>query len=67
MTNSTGCRFISDEKVFEIFEKMEYEAKIQELEQKLKKMTESRDIWRDRCKQFKALADKMFPSQAVKL
>lgn len=44
MTNSTGCRFISDEEVFEIFEK----TRIQELEQKLKEMTESRNVWRDK-------------------
>lgn len=44
MTNSTGCRFISDEEVFKIFEK----TRIQELEQKLKEMTESRNVWRDK-------------------
>lgn len=70
MTNSTGCRYISNEEVHEmakVFKEMEYEARIQELEQKLRKMTESRDMWRDCCRQFKTLADKMFSTEGVKL
>lgn len=74
MNNHTGCCCISDEEAHEIFERMQYEAKIQELEQKLKDMTASRNWWRDQCKEFyedyKMLADKlekMFPKRGVRL
>lgn len=74
MNNHTGCCCISDEEAHGIFEEMKYEAKIQELEQKLKDMTAKRDWWRDQCKEFyedyKVLADKLekvFPKQRVKL
>lgn len=72
MNKFTGCCCISNED--DIFKDMEYEAKIQELEQKLKDMTENRDWWRAQCKEFyedyKTLADKLaelFPTQGVKL
>lgn len=74
MNNHTGRCCISDEEAHEIFEEMQYEAKIQELEQKLKDMTAKRDWWRDQCKEFyedyKMLADKlekMFPKRKVRL
>ena len=74
MNNHTGYRCISDEDADRIFKEMEYEAKIQELEKKLKDMTENRNWWRDQCKEFykdyKVLADKLaklFQTQGVKL
>lgn len=74
MDNHTGYHCISDEEAHEIFKDLQYEAKIQELEQKLKDMTENRNWWRDQCKEFykdyKVLADKLaklFPTQGVKL
>lgn len=63
MSDFTGHRCISDEEVHEIFEEMQYEAKIQELEQKLKDVTANRDWWREQCKEFyedyKMLAGKL--------
>lgn len=74
MNKFTGCCCISNEEAHGIFKEMEYEAKIQELEQKLKSMTESRDWWREQCREFyedyKVMADKLaelFPTQGVKL
>ena len=74
MDNHTGYCCISDEEAHEIFKDMQYEAEIQELEQKLKDMTENRDWWREQCKEFckdyKMMADKLaklFPTQGVKL
>lgn len=74
MNKFTECCCISDKEAHEILKEMEYEAKIQELEQKLKDMTENRDWWRDQCKEFyedyKTLADKLakvFSTRGVKL
>lgn len=74
MNNHIDHCCISDEEAHEIFENMQYEAKIQELEQKLKDMTASRNLWRDQCKEFyedyKMLADKLdkvFPKREVRL
>lgn len=63
MNKYTGCCCISNEEAHEIWKEMEYEAKIQELEQKLRDMTQKRDWWRDQCKEFyedyKTLANKL--------
>lgn len=74
MNNSTGYRWISNEEAHAIFKEMEYEAKIQYLEQKLIDMTKNRDWWKAQCKElyedFKPLAEKLeklFPTQGIQL
>lgn len=63
INNFTDCCCISNKEAHNIFKEMEYEAKIQELEQKLKDMTENRDWWGAQCEEFyedyKTLTDKL--------